>query len=99
MSEKVKPVIVSATGSTSGLGIGVRGQLIEEAMSKAVYAAEKEAQAIWEDTSLPEEERREKVAAIMSPDAIRERKIAARAAAKVMERDLATGKASRTNAS
>lgn len=81
-AENPEPRIVSAVGTSSPLGRGARGKMIEEAMSQAVYAAEQEVKAIWEDTSLPEEVRRERVAAIMSHDSIRERKLAARERAK-----------------
>lgn len=77
-----EPVIASAKGSTSPLGRGARGNMIEQAMAEAVNAASEEARAIWEDPAIEEEEKRHRIAEIMNDDAIRARKLAARAAAK-----------------
>lgn len=81
-----EPVIVSATGATSMLGRQHRGNLIEQAMAAAVNAASEEARAIWEDPAIDAEEKRRRIAEIMSDDAIRDRKLAARAAAKARTR-------------
>lgn len=77
-----EPTIVAAAGSTSPIGRGYRGNLIEQAMAAAVHTASEEARAIWEDPAIEMEDKRQRIAAIMSDDAVRARKLAARVAAK-----------------
>lgn len=77
-----KPTIVAAVGSSSPLGRGQRGAMIEMAMSQAVDKASEEARAIWEQTDISQEEKQRRIEAIMNPDAIRARKLAAREDAK-----------------
>lgn len=80
--KKVEPKIVSAVGSTSPLGRGVRGNMIEHVMNQAVHAASAEAKAIWEQTDIELEEKQKRIAAIMDPQAILKRKLDARQKAK-----------------
>lgn len=73
--------IVSAAGNTSTIPRANRGRSIEDAMGQAVFEAEKEAKAIWAEPGTSDEEiaeKQKKIAAIMSPEALRDRKLKAR---------------------
>lgn len=78
MADKDKPRVVEAAGMASNRMYAGLGQKIEAAMNAVTGEIEKEVKAVWEDASQPEEQRREKVAALMDVENIRARKIAAR---------------------
>lgn len=78
MADKDKPRVVEAAGMASNRMHAGLGRKIEAAMNAVTGEIEKEVKAIWEDTNQPEEQRREKVAALMDVENIRARKIAAR---------------------
>lgn len=68
--------IVAAVGSATATA--KRGNPIEELMAQEVLKASAEAEEIWK-SDIPIEEKNNKIAAIMSDDAIRARKLKARA--------------------
>jgi hypothetical protein len=87
--------VVAAAGVTSARGKGARGNLVEEAMVAAVNKASEEARAIWEEggpdmTDAVRADKQKRIAAIMSPEAIFKRKMAARREATGRDRELNT---------
>lgn len=82
--------VVMATGAASmsgsaGTGAASGGKLntiVEAAMKAAIENAHKEADAIWNDAAIPEDERRTRTAACVAPAEISRRMMAARAEAK-----------------
>ena len=67
---------VKAVGSATATK--KRGNPIEELMSAVVVRISQEADAIWRDPSLSNEEKQKRIAAITSDDAVREAKLLAR---------------------
>ncbi len=81
--------VVAATGSTSSLGRGVRGKMIQDAMAGVVGELEKQAQKIWSNPDLSLEKKQAKINHLMSPENVLAEKMKARKLAKAAHDELA----------
>jgi hypothetical protein len=89
--------IVEAVGTTSPLGRGSRGKLIELAMAQAGLDIQKKCEEIWA-SDLPVEEKNAKIAEISNTEALKAAKLAYRDRAKVVYAEMEAAEAAKAAA-
>lgn len=77
--------IVEGVGTSSGRRTGLGAQ-IELAMANVIHEIAAESKAIWEDETIDLEDRRARVAALNTPEAVLARKLEVRDALKAQSR-------------